>query len=66
MASAAERDQILLGIFTPMAPESNVVELNRAQQSAEVALPTIPLQNLLCAELRTPPHLAGCNEALQG
>jgi len=43
VASAAERDQILLGIFTPMAPELNVVDFNCAHQSAELTPPTVAL-----------------------
>jgi hypothetical protein len=46
VASAAKRDQIVLGIFAPMAPEPDVVDLNCAHESAELTTPTIPLQNL--------------------
>jgi hypothetical protein len=42
MASAAERDQILLGIFTLMTPEPDVVDFNCAKEAAELAPPTIP------------------------
>ncbi len=46
VASETERDQIVLGILTATAPEPHVVDFNYTHQSAELAPPAIPLQNL--------------------
>jgi len=45
VASTADRDQIALGIFTLMALEPNVVDINWSHQSTVLAPPAIPLQN---------------------
>jgi len=64
VASAAERDLILHGIFTPMAPEANVVDFNCAYQSTELGTASHPAAEPVCAKLRISTHPAECADAL--